>query len=365
MRPAATLVAIIVLVAAGCSDGTSAPADGPEAAAPSAAASASPTPSAAPSPSPSPTSTTPPEDMAPNQAEDSEALLAQFPAGKRPCALEVDADGRVFVTSFDGASVLEFAAGGTEPVGDFTTGVEPCGIAAIAGQLWVAELGTNSVVRYDPDSGEELARVTLESDPWDLQPGPRLLWVAERQTGRVLGIDPATAEIVVTSDDFTLPSGIEVTDDGTVWVADEQADEIVRIDGETGEVVSRIEAGSPRWFTESPGAVWASVVDDSEVWKLDAATGDVLARVDVGEGRVPLDLGYAQGWVWSPDSARGVIHMIDPDSAEIVGELKLLTGAWVAEPVGDQVWVTNFNYRVRGHIYVLDPEAMPPPFAER
>lgn len=364
MRLAAIVVA--ALVVAGCGDDGSTPTATPTSSSTqSAAASPSPSPSPNRSPSPSP-EPTPPEELAPDQAEESEALVARFPVGKRPCAIEEDADGRVFVTSFDGATVFELDPDEpSTPVNRFQTGTDPCGIAAIDGQLWVAELGTHRVVRYDPDTGEELASVAVESDPWDLQPGPDLLWATERDSGRVIGIDPATAEIAVTVDGIPLPSGLVVTDDGTVWAASEGGDAIVRINGATGEVIDEIEAPSPRWFAESPGAVWASVVGAHEVWKLDAATGEVLARVDTGEGSVPLDLGYAQGWIWSPETGRGIVQMIDPDTAEIVGELKVLTGAWVAEPIADRVWVTNFNYRVRGHVYEIDPEAMPPPFEDR
>lgn len=309
----------------------------------------------------------PPEELAPDVEEESAAVLARFPAGNRPCALAVADDGRVFVTANSGDAVVEFdpAERGVQSLVRVRTGSQPCGVAVVGDRLWVAELGGPRLAAYDPDTGEELASVALEAEPWDLQAGAGRLWTVERGTGRLLGVDPTTAEVAVVVDDLRTPSGIAVTDDGTVWVADEGADQVVLVDGASGRVTRRLDAPSPRWFARSPGAVWVSVVGAHSLWRLDEATGDVELEVDLGEGRVPLDIGYSQGVVWSPDHGSGVVQTIDPESGRILGEVKLQTGVWVAEAVGSTTWVTNFDFRARGHVYELDAALMPPPFASR
>lgn len=297
------------------------------------------------------TTTVDPLSLAPPQAQESAAIVEKLDAGRQPCALEVTASGRVFVTYLGGNDVAEFDAATGEELQRIRTGSSPCGVAAIDDQLWVAELGTDSVVRYDPDTGESLAVVELASDPWDLQPGAGYLWVVERSPGIVIRIDPQTGAESGRVEGFGSGSGLVVAN-GFVWLADELNNEVVRIDPETLAVVDRTTVGrAPKWFGDGPDAVWVTTSEGVE--KLDIETGESLLAVETGDA--PLDLMVTDSEVWVPDSGLGVVYRIDAATGKVTDRLKLSTGVYVIEPVADAVWVLNFQFQARGHIHRLDP----------
>ena len=65
----------------------------------------------------------------------------------------------------------------------------------------------------------------------------------------------------------------------------------------------------------------------------------------------PIALAAAGGYVWVPGQRNGILTRIDP-ATNATTEIQLVPGIFVAEPVGDRVWVTDFS---GSDIYFVDP----------
>src|SRR6266545_5118941 len=147
-------------------------------------------------------------------------------------------------------------------------------VAYGAGSIWVASLGSGSLqrlLRFDPDTGEQLADITVQGlTSWGvggggISFGAGGVWVVGSAGGEAVAqrIDPAVNEVVQT---VTLgdghPADVSV-DESTVWVTlfrgpDLDRTEVVRLDSATGSVTARISLETPwaRDVAAGEGAVW-------------------------------------------------------------------------------------------------------------
>ena len=102
------------------------------------------------------------------------------------------------------------------PIGEFTVGTQPKGIAAGAQAIWVANSGGNTVNRIDPASraGEQ---VTVEEGPTGVAFGDDAVWVTNNSAGTISRIDPQTNDVEHTIPVGNAPSGI-VYANGFLWV---------------------------------------------------------------------------------------------------------------------------------------------------
>ena len=91
-------------------------------------------------------------------------------------------------------------------------------------------------------------------------------------------------------------------------------------------------------------------IADRSVTKIDAATAQVVMEVEVG--REPLDLAIGFGSVWVPNRADGTLTRIDEATGELLDTYPLVSGIWVAEVVGAEVWVLDFSGTT---IFRIDP----------
>jgi YVTN family beta-propeller protein len=103
------------------------------------------------------------------------------------------------------------------------------------------------------------------------------------------------------------------------------------------------------WFATSDDSLWVSSSASSAVYRVDLATEQVTAEIPMAA--VPLDLTFAAGYVWVPNRSDGIVSRIDPATNEVT-EIVVTSGIYVAEPVGDQVWVLDFAAR---DVYFIDP----------
>jgi len=248
------------------------------------------------------------------------------------------------------------------------------------GSLWVAAHHSEAVLRLDLATGKTLARIkTGAVEPGGITAGHGLVWVTHYGTGRLLiGIDPTTNAIVrrtkLPGESCCQPAVLG----STVWVAAGHPDApaLVGVDVRTGRIVKHISgidgpvvvggqlwasnAGNtvivdPRDGTVTPTAaigtvLWASPTVDGLTWGMHdgAASGlasdGSVARTVLGQG--DLKLSYTEGmaitsaqtvWavseisLWRIDSgAKSAVLAagLDRDIHSIAGDGK--GGVWVA-----------------------------------
>ena len=80
-----------------------------------------------------------------------------------------------------------------------TGGEGPGSVEPVGDALWVSQQGSNSVVKIDPDTGEQLASVTVGIAPvWPADAGDETLLVPNARSNTVSRIDTTTNQVIQT-----------------------------------------------------------------------------------------------------------------------------------------------------------------------
>ena len=171
------------------------------------------------------------------------------------------------------------------------------------GSMWILapDRGTPALVRIDPDTNEELARIDL--------PGQ-------------------------------LCQGFTVSDDA-VWVC--TPDGAVRVDPSTNEIVGSVVFEVGQFYgrlAAGAGAVWALGTDGiapNTLIRIDPAT-ETATGTPLGHEAGAIAFGFDAVWVTAPQD--GLLLRIDPASGEITEHAAGLPGPGAVNVGPDAIWVT-------------------------
>ncbi len=153
-----------------------------------------------------------------------------------PVDVAIAEDGSVLVADTGRGEVVAFSSDGAEPQRLRPPGnarFQPVALAAAGNTLYVADLGSASIVAFDIDAGSVESTFTLSDKagdavmPMGVAVGPTgELFVTDAMGGRVLVLSSG-GELVRTMSqrgnrlgDMGHPKHIDVSDDGTVFIAD-------------------------------------------------------------------------------------------------------------------------------------------------
>jgi streptogramin lyase len=140
-----------------------------------------------------------------------------------------------------------------------------------AGSLWVVDADGQAVLRVDPVTGHEQARVFVQY-PWAIACGDGGLWVTSNFAG-ISRIDPRN-EVVATAPIETHLDEIAVAG-GFAWTTDEQRGTLYKVD-RSGRIEATYETGDgARQVSYAGGRIWVANQDVGTVTGVDVVTGDV------------------------------------------------------------------------------------------
>jgi hypothetical protein len=166
-------------------------------------------------------------------------------------------------------------------------GGRPSGEGFGFGSIWVTtwsgamtDPNPGSVVRYDPASGQVVARTTVGAGPLTAQSGYGSMWVTNGLDGTVSRVDPIRNVVVATIKVGPVPYQI-ASAGGGMWVATQSA--AVKIDPATDQVVERSPYPHPAGALPSTAGVGLDA-DAEGVW-ISTAFGTVL-RMRPSDGRL-------------------------------------------------------------------------------
>jgi streptogramin lyase len=222
--------------------------------------------------------------------------------------------------------------------------------------------------RLDPQTGEEMASITLEgffANEMDVAVGAGSVWVssADGFADAVLRVDPETGRVV---DRMPVPAESATSlafGRGSVWVASSERDTLLRIDPRTGEVAAEIEVGRGAMDVAVDGGsgdVWVAFGGGYEAKKLsrvDPETGRVVAEVPIAAhkrygGAWTVAVGEGAAWAQSADG--GELFKVDPATNEVVAERDLGGYSSDVAVYGGSVWATA-QVSVGTRLYRIDP----------
>jgi DNA-binding beta-propeller fold protein YncE len=179
------------------------------------------------------------------------------------------------------------------------------------------------------------------------------VWVFNQPDGTASLIDPKTDE-VETIDVPTETSFFATTAFRSVWVCDAAGDSVLRYHPVTHKVVARVPVGDQP-FQPSPGfgSLWVSNFGDGTVSRIDPQTNEVISVTGLPSVN-PQGLVAARGSMWVGSTEAGEVYRIDPDTNTVDGVIVTGGGTRDLVPVGDQLWVAEFDddtvssYRLAG-----------------
>ena len=132
-----------------------------------------------------------------------------------------------------------------------------------------------------------------------------------------------------------------------LWVASDGEDPgiVRRLDPATGEVRSEIEVGTdPVALAPVEGGVWA-IGATGVLSKVEPESTTPTAEVDLGGATV--DGVVAAGRLWVADIGRSIVHVLDPETGEVVADPVVVeAGAVRVVAAGERIWVSGLEDQV-------------------
>lgn len=278
-------------------------------------------------------------------------IVARITVGLAPCA-EVEGFGAVWVANYGSSTLSRLDPNSNRVLRTVKVGASPCGLAAGAGAIWVDGYGTGTVERVDPKTMRRVASIPAGLSVWDVAFDGRHVWADANGDGTVVEIDPHSNRVVRRFKVGGAPTGLAVAD-GSLWIGNNGYGDrtFFRLDLGTGSV-HRVSPGClrPAYFAVRAGDdPWLTCVGVTrgEALRIDAATNRVVARVRLGhnpgDGAIAAD-----GSVFIPNKSDGTVTRIDSRTNRIAGTIRtggapfVINAAfgdvWVPDNLGTQVW---------------------------
>jgi streptogramin lyase len=155
---------------------------------------------------------------------------------------------------------------GRKVVKTIKVGVEPNGLAAIGGALWVTDHTAGKLLRLDPRTNRITGSVRLPGADWVT--GLRGSLYVSQETNVVTRVDARTLRVLGRVQVHRNPLGSAIVAN-ELWVPCIDSNDVVVVDPSTMQVV-RVIAGGPGPIVVLPvgGRVWISHTTGTSLWRL-------------------------------------------------------------------------------------------------
>ena len=155
---------------------------------------------------------------------------------------------------------------GKKVVKTIKVGVEPNGLSAIGGYLWVTDHTAGKLLRLDPHTNRITGTVPLAGADWVT--GFRGSLYVSQETNVVTRVDARTLRVLGRVKVHRNPLGSAIVS-SKLWVPCIDSNDIVVVDPSTMTVLKRIAAGpGPIVVLPVAGHVWVSHTTGNAIWRL-------------------------------------------------------------------------------------------------
>jgi peptide/nickel transport system substrate-binding protein len=227
-------------------------------------------------------------------------------------AAAVVSGGSLWLSEPDSGEVvrIDTVSGNVDPI---PVGGQPGALAVGAGYIWVADAsGLGRVIGIDPAADRATQHIPLGgAQPAALAFKNGRLWVADPTDESLLVFNPLTGEL-----ERAIKLGIHPTalafGAGGLWVADYDADVVDEIDAHLRQpqpLVSVPVGSGPTALAVGPHAVWVANSLASTVSRINPGTGNLVATISVGSS--PSALAFSGGALWVANEYSQTISRID------------------------------------------------------
>lgn len=250
----------------------------------------------------------------------------QMPVAARPSRIIAPiSTGAVWVLS-EGEGTLTRIDASTAGTESLRVGTAPRAMVFGLMSIWVANTGSDSVTRVEPDPVGEIATIRVQNQPTSVSFGFDRIWVANTVSGTLSVIDGSTNTVERTLDVGAEPMGLNVDLVGALWVRNTGETTVSRIDADTFAIQSIDVGGHAVALAKTAGSMWVTT-DDGGLWRLDIATGEG-DRIELGHTPVAMAADTDAIWISGRRRCRASDPCTRPGHPDVESE---------ARPVGDHV----------------------------
>ena len=259
-----------------------------------------------------------------------------------------------FVTSASATGGISVSDAAVDPTRTTALAADSWPLAvAVApnGFVYVAESGTNTVSRINPESGAVDAQLSLPAGatPSSIaasQDG--LLYVANTSIDSVSRINPETMSIIANIElpVGSIPAGLALAPDGTVFVANSGTDSVSRIPADAvvpAGVTDLAPDAEPKAIAAgTDGSVYVANYENNTVTVL--AQGAIPRSIVLPDGANPVAIAVApDATIYTANPSDDTVSVINPESTTVSTSIAI---GYSAEPRGIAVDDNGFVYVV-------------------
>jgi hypothetical protein len=202
-------------------------------------------------------------------------------------------------------------------------GTEPDSLAAGLGAMWVTNTSDNSVMRLDVGDGTRLGTHQVGAAPEGILIARGSAWIANGGDGTVTRLDSGGNE-TATASVGTAPVQLAATTDA-VWVTVSKDNKIVELGFKDGQPTGREVpiAGTPRGIAYEPvrGELWVSASAADRLVVVDADSAQIEDRMDVPDN--PREVRYGFGTIWVTSATAQRVSAVDPPERRMIESIPI------------------------------------------
>jgi YVTN family beta-propeller protein len=258
--------------------------------------------------------------------------------------------------------------------------------------VWVANFGSHSVSRIDPETLQVMASIDVGQGPVDVVALPGSVFVANQNDGSVVIIDPvsntiqdrieadtvgylrvdaderyiyvaacndALVRIYTREPNPTLAADLPLhgcwnveSGEGSLWVPVGE-NKLLRFDPDTRGQLASIQVGNgPSLIEAYGGTIWVGHTNQKRLYKIDPASNQAFSYINIESEGYLLGLGVGEGAVWV--AIQEGILKIDPSTGSFRRAETPMRPTGVTAGYG-YVWVTHY---AEGVVSRLDAETL-------
>jgi streptogramin lyase len=222
-------------------------------------------------------------------------------------------------------------------------------VAVGLGAAWVAVSRQNALMKLDPSTGRQLARIALPNRPQTIAIGHGAVWVGmstlegtssltPRIPDSLARVDPKTNAVTRT---YPMAAGIRavVASPRGIWIVNRHLPTVSRFDPAAGKLDRRV------ILSDAPlggaaygsGALWVALPQDTVV-----RIGDKIGgKVSIGVGRHPTGVAARGKQIWVTSFIDHTLTQIDPDTSRTVGKpVPVPLNPYRLTLTNDSIWLT-------------------------
>lgn len=220
----------------------------------------------------------------------------------------------------------------------FSVGTNAQNVAFDGANIWVVNVGDNTVTKLAAATGQLIGTYAVGSQPLGIAFDGTNMWVVNSFSGSVTKLQANTGVVVGTYAVGGFPDGI--TFDGTnIWVANGSSGNVTELLASTGATVNTYSSGgtSPADIIFDGANIWVANRTDGTVAKLSGSTGALLATYNFGASNA-LAFDGTNLWITGANS----VVVVSAANGSLVATYNITSPYDVAYD-GTNMWVSSFS----------------------